>query len=91
MGEDAAREALQGFDADGYVRRLAIALDLTAAMDKANDGSRATSSIAMTVDYHDFGVPVSVEEPPADQTQNICDALANVPASRRAALPPGVC
>lgn len=78
-------------DADGYVRRLAIALDLTAAMDKANDGSRATSSIAMTVDYHDFGVPVTVEEPPADQTQNICDALANVPASRRAALPPGVC
>ncbi len=71
-------------DADGYVRRVALAFDTTGA---------AAMSMTMTLDYSDFGAPVSVTEPAATDTADICDLYAAMPMRPRtgSTLPAGVC
>jgi len=63
-------------------------------IDAAGNTTVRTSSptkIEMIFDYHDFGVPVTIDEPPADQAKNIGEVLGKPSATGRATLPAGVC
>jgi hypothetical protein len=70
-------------DGDGYVRRVAIDYDfagLFKALGSNLPGGADTAGMGMkasvTVDYSDFGQPVTITEPPADQTISMCDLLS---------------
>ena len=73
-------------DADGYVRRIAVQVDLSGLLEKLG-------SLTVTVDYRDLGQPVTITEPTADQTVSVCDLQAHLPGTTktRPTLPDGVC
>jgi hypothetical protein len=58
-------------DGDGLARRLQFQMPLPKA--QASQAGLANGSIASTEEFYDFGTPVSVDAPPADQT---VDALS---------------
>ena len=57
-------------DKQGRVRRLSETVDMTHAA-PPTPGATLPSSIALTLEYYDFGTPVRVEIPPADQTTDL--------------------
>lgn len=52
-------------DADGYVRRLQVTVDLGGLTDADAEGAGAT--VTQTIELYDFDQPVDIELPPADQ------------------------
>jgi hypothetical protein len=66
-------------DADGFVRRIAITIDTSTVSGSSGHGMTMT----MTVDYSDFGQPVTITEPTADQTVSACDLAAHLPDQMR--------
>ena len=59
-------------DSDGRVRRMTMTMDLGSFMAGVSGASGATGigelpTMNVTVDFYDFGAPVHVEAPPADQ------------------------
>ena len=54
-------------DKQGRVRKLSETVDMTHAT-PPTPGAALPSSIDVTLEYYDFGTPVRVELPPADQT-----------------------
>lgn len=57
-------------DKQGRVRRLSETVDMTHAA-PPTPGATLPSSIAVTLEYYDFGTPVRVAVPPADQTTDL--------------------
>jgi len=57
-------------DAENYVRRIAVSSGFGMGM-------------TMTVDYSDFGQPVTITEPAADQTVDMCDLAGHLPAAMK--------
>jgi hypothetical protein len=90
-------------DADGYVRRIAIDYDFGDLFKSLGDkpagptGSSMPSGLGMTmtltVDFSDFGMPVTITEPSADQTVSMCDLYAHLPSTSktRPTIPAGMC
>ena len=70
-------------DGDGYVRRVTVDFDLSDSVGV---------KMQMTLDYSDFGQPVSITEPAAADTADICD-LYSTQAARHSTVtaPAGVC
>jgi len=62
-------------DGDGLVRRIRLQLDLGSFLGSAaaNAGSAASPAITVTMDLFDFGAPVEVVAPPADQVSDLKD------------------
>lgn len=61
-------------DDDGYVRRFSLTLDVaTLASDLGEDlpEGAAGTTVTQTVELYDFGVPVEVDAPPADQVAEL--------------------
>ena len=56
-------------DADGLARRVKMQLDLSAFGGSGLGASGGASTISMSMDLYDFGVPVHVEAPPAGDIQ----------------------
>ena len=55
-------------DGDGLVRRIRLHLDLGSFLGAAGNGdSAAAPSMTVSMDLYDFGAPVNVVAPPADQ------------------------
>ncbi|MGZ4718523.1 MAG: hypothetical protein ACXWB2_07220 [Acidimicrobiales bacterium] len=71
-------------DGNGYVRRVALAFDLTSA---------AGMTMTMTLDYSEFGRPMTIVEPAAADSADICDLYAALSKRHVAAasMPAGVC
>ena len=66
-------------DADGYVRRISLDLDL-GAMFAGLGGTGMTGpspGVTVSFDLYDFGVPVDVQAPPADQISSMKDSGLN--------------
>jgi hypothetical protein len=60
--------------ADGYVRRISLDLDLGAFGAPGIGGSGAGSpAVIVSIDLYDFGTPVDVQAPPADQISRLSD------------------
>jgi hypothetical protein len=89
-------------DADGYVRRIAITYDLGDVLQSAAESLASSShtsvpgnlgaTMTMTVDYRDFGQPVSITEPAESETVSICDLGADRPGGLKAGSPfSGLC
>jgi hypothetical protein len=70
-------------DGDGYVRRVGLEIDLSDSVGV---------KMLVTLDYSDFGQPVSITEPAPADTADICDLYA-AQASRHSTvtMPAGVC
>lgn len=62
-------------DDDGYVRRFSISFDL-AELGEVHEGADATGVITETIELYDFGKPVDIAVPPADQVTTL--DLANL-------------
>ena len=60
-------------DAEGRLRRLTLSIDLSAFAGAAGGSAAPSGSAAVTVsiDLYDFGVPVDVQAPPADQVTQL--------------------
>lgn len=56
-------------DADGYVRRLVVTIDLGELTDADAEGAGAT--VTQTIELYDFDEPVDIELPPADQVSEL--------------------
>src|SRR4051812_48253494 len=70
-------------DGDGYVRRTAVEIDLP---------EPASVKMLMTVDYSDFGEPVTISEPAASDTTDICDLYSSLGArGSTVPMPTGMC
>ena len=70
-------------DGDGYVRRVMVDFDLSDSVGV---------KMQMTLDYSDFGQPVSITEPAAADTADICDLYATQAARHSTVTAPaGVC
>jgi hypothetical protein len=72
LGDAAAIPVDVFVDSDGRARRMTITMDLGDFMGSVAGASGATGlgdlpTITATVDFYDFGAPVSVVAPPADQ------------------------
>jgi hypothetical protein len=74
-----ARDEPIGFDAwigsDGLVRRVSTTFDTT-KLDP--DATTDLGQIQVTVEYSDFGAPVDIEVPPADQVQELSTLVPQV-------------
>ncbi len=81
-------------DGQGYVRRLQITYDLGSAA-KAVTGTSGPSALpaeaqmksTMTYDFSDFGAPVTITVPPADQVTDLCTAMKAFGGSSRSGVP----
>jgi hypothetical protein len=68
-------------DSDGHVRRMTLSLDVASFAGLGKDGlgkeARATTGelpkVSVTLELYDFGAPVNVEAPPADQIVELPD------------------
>jgi hypothetical protein len=72
-------------DKDGLVRRYEMSVPLPippnqSSQQGASGGSQGQGQITIVEEFYDFGTPVNVEEPPADQTVDFAELMA----SRRA-------
>jgi hypothetical protein len=63
--------------ADGYVRRISLDLDLGALGAPGIGGSGSAPAVIVSIDLYDFGVPVDVQAPPADQISQLPDLGLN--------------
>jgi len=57
-------------DDDGYVRRFSVSFDL-AELGKVHSGTEATGVATETIELYDFGEPVDIAVPPADQVSTL--------------------
>ncbi len=59
-------------DADGYVRRISLGLDLGSfgALLGGSGGTGPAFGMVVSIDLYDFGTPVNVQAPPADQVSH---------------------
>jgi hypothetical protein len=78
-------------DAEGYVRRIALAYDLGRIGGTTGSIPKGPSSVSTTTDFSGFGQPVDIVEPTEDETVPYCDVLAKLPAKSTASLPTGLC
>ena len=70
-------------DGDGYVRRVALDIDMSDAVGV---------KMLVTLDYSDFGQPVSITEPAPADTADICDLFTAQAARHSTVTPPsGLC
>jgi hypothetical protein len=63
-------------DADGHLRRMTMDLDLGSFAGAAGVSGASgvpVPTMAMSLDLYDFGAPVKVEAPPADQIISLKD------------------
>ena len=68
-------------DADGRMRRERLVIDFGKVFGgvDAADGSRdAAGVMTEQLDFYDFGTPVNVEAPPADQVRSLSDQFADL-------------
>jgi hypothetical protein len=80
-------------DAQGRVRQVAYQLILPPATSSPTDPGSTTgatsSSFSATIDFYDFGIPVDVTAPPADQVDNVTSqAVAAGSAAPATTTPP---
>lgn len=81
-------------DAQGLVRRITISSDLGETA-KAMTGTSVRSGLpddahlktTTTYDFSDFGAPVVIDVPPADQVMDLCAALRSLGTSPRVGAP----
>jgi hypothetical protein len=66
-------------DGDGLTRRLTFQLPLPKAA--AAQSGLSNAQMSATEEFYDFGTPVSVTAPPADQTQDISDVAGSAAGS----------
>jgi hypothetical protein len=87
-------------DADNYVRRVAVTYefgDLPGSSDPTPSrmglGMLSGTGMTMTADFSDFGQPVTITEPAADQTVGMCDLVGHLPGAMttQATMPAGMC
>lgn len=64
-------------DAEGRIRRLKYSIDLADLADDAPAKRTGSGTVVATLDLYEFGVEVSVEPPPADQTTPLADLLGS--------------
>ncbi len=62
-------------DADGLPRRLSYEMDLSKAKVPGAEGTAATGTAKVSMEFYDFGKDVNVAIPPLDQTIDLADLL----------------
>jgi hypothetical protein len=70
-GAPSAMPADVWVDDNGFARRIKLQLDLGAFMGNAPGAGGKLPSITVSMDLYDFGVPVHVQAPPADQVTEL--------------------
>lgn len=60
-------------DDDGLVQRMAMEVTAEDVAESAGEGTEDFQSMTMTFDFFDFGQPVTIEAPPADQVTDFAD------------------
>lgn len=87
-------------DADGYVRRLTMSYDFSELFDvfeglSGSERRGATPdpgmSMTMTIDFFDFGEPVSITEPAPGEYVDLCEVLGGMLGGREPAGVPSMC
>jgi hypothetical protein len=68
-------------DDEGRLRRLSYAIDLSQAQLPTGATAAGDGSVAITLEYYDFGEPVDVKVPPADQVTDLQTLLQQAPGA----------